>query len=165
MNTWILVADGSRANLFSRSSDQPHLHQVETWSNQGGRTPDHCSETDNLGSSRGGMGRQGSSMTPPTDPKRHSQQVFAKELISLLKTRHSGYDHLVVIAPPKFLGDLRAEFDHSIRHKLVGEFDKDFTHLSAHDLSPHLDKLLAQTHEEIAAVPARTAGTAASHPD
>ena len=138
MKTFILVADGSRASLYSRTSEQPQIRLMEAWDNQGGRTPDHHSESDDLGSSR-----PGSSMTPHTDPKRHSQQVFAKKLSTVLNERVSGYDQLVVAAAPKFLGDLRQDFGDAVSQKIVAELDKDLTHLSIYELAPHFEEVLA----------------------
>jgi protein required for attachment to host cells len=136
MNTWILVADGSRANLFSRHSDG-QLEKLEGWDNPEGRLAGSESQTDDLGSAR-----PGSSMTPPTDPKRHSQEVFARQLAAVLKERCTGFTRLLVVAAPKFLGDLRQQLDESVRKKVAAEFAKDLTQLSAHELAPHLDKLM-----------------------
>ncbi len=136
MNTWILVADGSRANLFLRAKDN-RLEKLEGWDNPEGRLAGSDSETDSLGSAR-----PGSSMTPPTDPKRHSQVVFARQLASVLKDRSSAYDRLLLVAAPKFLGDLRPLLDESVQKKIAAEFAKDLTQLSAHELAPHLDKLM-----------------------
>ena len=135
MTIWILVADGSRASLFSRDGDR--LEELEGWDNPEGRLAGSESQTDSLGSAR-----PGSSMTPPTDPKRHSQEVFAKQLAAVLRERSSGYQRLVLVAAPKFLGDLRQQLDASVQKKIVAEFAKDLTQLSAHELVPHLDKLM-----------------------
>ena len=145
MKTFILIADGSRASLLFRSTKEPQLRQMECWDNAGGRTPDHLSETDRLGSS-GGHGNHSSSMTPTTDPKRHSQHLFAKKLAGVLKQRLTGYDQLVVSASPKLLGDLRKEYDAEVSKKIVAELGKDLTQVPIHDLGPHLDHILGKDH-------------------
>lgn len=136
MNTWILVADGSRANLFARDNGG-RLEKLEGWDNPEGRLAESESESDSLGSAR-----PGSSMTPPTDPKRHSQEVFARQMAAVLKERCSAYDRLLLVAAPKFLGDLRQQLDQSVQKKIAAEFAKDLAQLSAHELGPHLDKLM-----------------------
>ena len=144
MNTWILVADGGRAVLYSRTTHQPKLHQMESFDNVAGRMPDHLSQADQLGSSQRGHGMHGSSMTPVTDPKLHRQELFAKEVCALLHQRLTGYDELILIAAPRFLGELRKQLDEAVLAKTIAQFDKDLTHVTEHDLPEHLHKLLAR---------------------
>jgi len=141
MKTFVLIADGGRARLLFRSTEEPHLRQLEDWDHEAGRLPDHLSQTDSLGSTEG-HGNHHSSMTPTNDPKRHSQQVFAKKLAEYLKQSSSDYDQLIVVAAPKFLGDLRKEFDAEVNKKIIAELDKDLTHVPLHDLGSHLDHLV-----------------------
>jgi protein required for attachment to host cells len=139
--TWILIADGSRATLYEQSDSDATLRQLENWDNEGGRTSDHVAETDALGTSGGGS--QPNAMGSQSDPKRHSQYDFARKLAHVLNEQEKAYDHLIVVAPPKVLGDLRKQLSPHVQPKIIGEFHKDLTHVSAHDLPGHLTGLLA----------------------
>jgi protein required for attachment to host cells len=144
MTTWILVADGSRAHLYAQHPPSTALESVESWDNVEGRISDHQSESDRLGSSGGGRGSsQHSIMAPETDPKDHAKQVFAHKLANLLNEKESSYHSLIVIAPPHLLGELRKHLNPRVQAKVSAEFNKDLTHVSAHDLPSHLEKLLA----------------------
>ena len=138
MKTYILIADGSRARLLSRTTEEPQILQLEDWDHEAGRLPEHLTQSDDLGSTVG-QGTHHSSMTASNDPKRHSQHVFAKKLAEFLKHDCNLYDQLMVVAAPKFLGDLRKEFDGVVSRKVVAELGKDLTRVSLHDLESHLD--------------------------
>ena len=137
MKTYILIADGSRARLLSRTTEKPQLAQLEDWDHEAGRLPDFLSED-----AEAGHENHHSSMTASNDPKRHSQQVFAKKLAEYLKQSSSRYDELIVVAAPKFLGDLRKEFDGEVSKKILSELHKDLTHVSLHDLESHLEPVV-----------------------
>lgn len=143
MNTWFLIADGDRAQLYSRETPQSPLKEVDGWDNKGGKLQDHITEVDELGSSRDEPAHTGAVNTAGNDPKRHVQGVFAKELADILKIHQANYEALVVVASPKVLGDLRQAFDSVVKNKITQEFSKDLTHLAPHELAEHLDNLMA----------------------
>jgi protein required for attachment to host cells len=143
-NTWILIADGSRAHLYSLSQDKQQVHPIEGWDNKGGRsTPSAMAEPDH-NTGKHGKGSEAVHGTSEADAKRHSQQIFARELAEALKERHADFDELVIVASPKVLGDLRKDLDTEVQRKIVIEIDKDLTHVTAHDLPSHLEKLMAK---------------------
>jgi protein required for attachment to host cells len=143
-NTWILIADGSRANIYSLSEDRKQVHPVEGWDHKGGRSTSNAIVEADASTHRAAKGSEAVSGTAEADPKRHSQQVFAKELAAVLQERHTDYDELIVVASPKVLGDLRKDFANDVQQKIVAEFHKDLTHVSAHDLPAHLEKLMTK---------------------
>jgi NhaA family Na+:H+ antiporter len=52
---------------------------------------------------------------------------------------NKSFDKLVLIAPPKMLGDLRAQLDKSVLPHIIGSLSKDLTHLSAGEIMIHLN--------------------------
>ncbi|MBZ0218358.1 MAG: host attachment protein [Fimbriimonadaceae bacterium] len=142
--TWVLIADGARARLLVNTGRgtglKPALDQEfigdkrqsrELTSDKPGRTFD-----------RGGQGRH--SMEPPTDPHRHEQHMFARSLADLFeeKQKHNAFDRLIVVAPPKTLGDLRAEFPKAVADLVSDELNKDLTKIPIHELPDHLSELI-----------------------
>lgn len=83
-------------------------------------------------------------MEPPTDPKRQAQQEFAGDLASELRRAadDGDLDHVVLVAPPQMLGDLRGALDDRVRDKVIGELDKDLAKLKIHELPSHLGDIL-----------------------
>jgi len=84
-------------------------------------------------------------MEPRTDPHEHEQNTFHHRLAAYLdQARKRGdFDQLVVVAPPKALGNLRNELTDATRAKVVGELNKDITHVPIRDLAAHLGSVLA----------------------
>ena len=80
-------------------------------------------------------------MEPATDPQRHAEYEFARDLSEHLETasnRHR-FDYLVLVAAPKILGDLRELLPKTVHGKIVAEINKDLTKILTRDLGKHLD--------------------------
>jgi protein required for attachment to host cells len=148
--TWILIADGGRARLleqdrksrtfkptFERDFFGSKVQSKEIASDRPGRTFDSA-----------GRGQPGDAaahgrhaMEPGTDPQRHAEYEFARDLSDHLETaanRHQ-FDHLVLVAAPKILGDLRELLPKTVHGKIVAEINKDLTKIPTRDLGKHLD--------------------------
>ncbi len=67
---------------------------------------------------------------------------FAAETAELLKKRaHANdFETLIIIAPPKTLGELRKHYDKALESRLAGEVDKDLT---GHTV-PQIEEALAR---------------------
>jgi protein required for attachment to host cells len=141
---WVLVADAARARLFQVAQPQltlsaalgrelidTNLPSREIASDRPGRTFDS-----------GGEGRH--AKEPPTDPARHAQEEFARDVVRQLdEHRRSGaFDRLIVVAPPQFLGDLRALMPEQLQSMVVAEVGKDLSKLPLRDLQDHLREVL-----------------------
>jgi protein required for attachment to host cells len=137
--TWILVADGARARLLVNegynSGLEPALAEEFIADNR--PSGDLVSDRPGRTFDRGGQGRH--AMESPTDPHRHEQQIFAQSLAHLLEEQRlkRSYDQLIIVAPPKALGDLRAEFTKAVSDMVINELNKDLTKTAIHDLPSH----------------------------
>lgn len=142
--TWILIADGARARLLANKGRGTGLEPALDQEFIGNNLPSRDLTSDKPGRTfdSGGQGRH--SMEPPTDPQRHEQQLFARNLCDLLeeKQKLDAFDRLVVVAPPKTLGDLRAGFSKAVTARITGELNKDLTKTSVHELPKHLTELI-----------------------
>ena len=76
-----------------------------------------------------------------TDFHQLEEDRFAAETAELLKKRafDHDYDSLIVIAPPRTLGELRKHYHKEVSSRLAGELDKDLT---GHTI-PDIEKALA----------------------
>src|SRR3954471_4196723 len=139
-NALVLVGDGKKA-LFLRNKGTPNaveliveheLHQENP--------PTRDQGTDRPGRKPGGDGVSRSAVGD-TDIHQLREQDFAAEIAAALyKMEHAHqFDELVVVAPPKMLGDLRAAFHKEVAECVVAEVPKDLT---SHPI-PELAKVLS----------------------
>ncbi len=151
MNQWILVADASRARLFSVSESSNHDHlgdgQPPAWVlEQELEHPKSRAKVSELVSGQQGRSQQSGNhnlhpaMSERTDPKEVEAEVFARQLAEVLHqgNTHNRFERLVLIAPPHFLGLLRSTIDPQVAKRVVLSLDKDYTHLPLRELTPHV---------------------------
>jgi protein required for attachment to host cells len=69
-----------------------------------------------------------------------AEERFAAQIADLLygMAHAHTFDHLVVIAAPKVLGNLRAAFHPEVATRVVSEVAKDLTSVPTHDLAKRL---------------------------
>jgi protein required for attachment to host cells len=141
---WVLVADASRARLFRAEQPQQILTPALGEELIGSNLPSREIASDRPGRSfdRGGQGRH--AMEPSTDPARHAQEEFARDVVRLLdeKRKSGSFERLVVVAPPQFLGDLRAVMPQQLQAAVSAEVAKDLSKLPPHELQGHLREVL-----------------------
>jgi protein required for attachment to host cells len=140
---WVLVADAARARLFQVEPEKtlaPALGQELIGSNLPSR--EIASDRPGRTFDRGGQGRH--AMEPSTDPARHAQEQFARDIVRLLdeKRESRSFERLVVVAPPQFLGDLRAVMPQQLQEAVSAEVAKDLSKLPPHELRHHLREVL-----------------------
>jgi len=143
--TWILVANGTQAFIarnrgpghgiekdLEHEFDGPNVPSREIMADAPGRASDSA-----------GQGRH--AMERPTDPRRHNQQEFAREIAAYIDkaAEKNDFDGLVVAAAPQMLGELRTCLSSASKAKLAGELAKDLTHLPIHKLPDHLGEIIA----------------------
>lgn len=111
-NTWIVVADSSRARILSTHTRVKPPIDIEELSHPEGRMKAQELTTDRPGSTNDSHGDGRHGMEPP-DLHHHHHEIFAKEIAEYLeKGRNSGkFTQLALVAPPAFLGVLRQKLD------------------------------------------------------
>ncbi len=143
-STWIVVAESARARIFTMSGIGGKLQEITDLSHPESRLHDTELSSDLPGRTFDiqGQGRHG--MEPATDPKEREAQAFAAEIARHIERgRHEGnFDGLVLIAPPKFLGRLRADLTKPARDALVGELDKNLVEADTKTLQRQVSALL-----------------------
>lgn len=107
---WVVVADESRAIIYSRKTRRGPLLELSSLENEMSR-----SKTSELISDRGGRSYDSAGKGRHTmareksDPKRHLAEAFAKQIAERIgKATHVGSCRgYALVAPPRFLGILR----------------------------------------------------------
>ena len=142
--TWILVADGARAHVVKNEGPGKGLAAVMDHDFAAPHPPSRDFGTDKPG--RGFESSDGSrhGKEPRIDFHTYEKTRFAKDIAQMLE-QAAGldlYDRLVLVAPPKTLGDLRKGLGVQAMSRVSGDLAKDLTHLDIHELSGHLDHLV-----------------------
>jgi len=143
--TWVLVADTTRARVFSVEKATPGLQEVETLVHTESRLHEQELTSDQRpGRRQGSDGTGGHSMGHEVDPKRQEHQRFAKEISAYLEGAHTAkrFERLYVVAAPAFLGDLRNHLSKVVAQAVSAEIPKNITRLTATEIRDHLPERL-----------------------
>jgi protein required for attachment to host cells len=137
--TWIVAADSSRARVL-QVADRERLVEIESFLNPDGRMDERELTTDAHPRFRGTAGP--GSDRQETSAQEHATDLFAKRVGDYLdkaRTEHR-YDQLVIVAPPKFLGVLRAELGKEVEKLVVNELPKELSSLNERELERYFAK-------------------------
>jgi len=119
--TWILVADGEEARLFRNAgSDYTlSLEQVDVFKS---------SDTPHEGPS--------GHRPPESDTQSTGEATFAKQLSNRLNAAalHNAYEHLVLMADPQTLGQIRPQLHMQTERRIIGEVAKTFSNAPLEDI-------------------------------
>lgn len=144
--TWVLVADGEKALVFfNNDSDMsPDLRTLDA-------TEIENPPSRNLGAARPGRANAGQAGNPrrssfeETDFHQLAEDGFAQGIIARLNSlaRDNAFDRLIVFAPAKTLGKMRAHYSAELRKKIATEADKDLTNHSLDQIEKHFRAALS----------------------
>lgn len=131
--TWILVADRARARLFESGAADHSLSEIADFLNPEGRGEAKAGEDDRPARVHDRMGAGRHAVEPSSNERDKSIERFARALVDELSRGRVGnrFDQLVLVAPPAFLGALRAELDRPLAAMLTHSIDKDLTRADA----------------------------------
>ncbi len=139
------MADGARARVLRNDGIGKGLQPAIN-----GEIAHTVPATRELGTDRPGRTQQRSTsgrhaIQPHVDWHRFEKEKFGKEMAALLDAaaERRAFQRLVLIAPPRTLGDLRAALGTKARALIHAEIDKDLTHVTIQELPDHLTKVVA----------------------
>lgn len=124
----VLVADGRKMLFFRNAGDASHPNLVVETAEERANPADRDQKTDRAGRASSPQGAAFGSMEE-VDFHQQEEDRFAAETANLLKKRAlaNDYEALIVVAPPKTLGELRKHYHKEVSERLIGELDKDLT--------------------------------------
>ncbi len=139
-NSVVLVADGRKMLFLRNEGDGVHPKLVVEAAQEHPNPATRDQATDAAGRASTPQGVRGSSVEP-TDFHQLEEDRFAAEVADLLKKRAlaNDFESLIVVAPPKTLGELRKHYHKEVSAKLTGELAKDLT---GHPI-PDIEKAVA----------------------
>jgi len=136
-NAFVLVADGRKALFFRNEGDADFLNlQVEHAAEQI-NPADRDQKTDAAGAAS--STRMGT--MEEVDFHQQEEDRFAADTADMLKRRAlaNEFESLIIVAPPKTLGELRRHYHKEVSNRLTGELAKDLT---GHPV-PEIEKALS----------------------
>lgn len=138
---FVVVADGRKMLFFRNAGDplNPNLEVVRV--REQDNPPDREQGSDTAGRTFSSAGR-GRSAYEETDFHQLEEDRFASETAAMLKKRalRNEFDSLIVVAPPRTLGELRKHYHKEVETRLAGEIAKDLT---GHPVS-EIEKIIIQ---------------------
>jgi len=141
---WLVVADRVGARIMAVRDGGKTLEARETFDNPRGRLKDGEIDSDRPGRAfdSGGEGRH--AMSRAESPHERIGADFAREIgARLAKARGAGeMDELVLVAEPRFLGQLRDALDEQTAGCVVASVAKDLAQVEAAALGAHLGEAL-----------------------
>ena len=125
-DTLIVVAESSRAKIFLMKSRKEPLLELANLNHTESRLHERELVSDRPGRTFDSRGAGRHAKSPQTATKRQEAMNFAKEVSAYIEDGKAriGYDRLVLMAPPGFLGLLRKSLSESSRQLIFREIDK-----------------------------------------
>jgi protein required for attachment to host cells len=137
-NSFVVVADGEKMLFFRNEGDAEYPQLIVERNREQVNPPNSEQRTDEPG--RGHSPGPGRSAYEETDFHQLEKDRFAHETADMLKrwALRNDFEQLVVVAPPKTLGELRKHYHKEVEKRLVGEIPKDLTNMPVKDIEKAL---------------------------
>jgi len=125
---FVVVADGRKMLFFRNQGDEtyPNLQIVRVREQDNPSDGDQKSDAPGRSSSSVGSAR---SAFTEVDFHQLEEDRFASETAELLRKRalNNDFESLIIVAPPRTLGELRKHYHKEVESRLAGEIAKDLT--------------------------------------
>jgi len=126
--TWVLVADGAKALFLENITDAQNPNLVVRRVEEQDNPPNRKQQSDRPGRMPDPGPGQRSGLAE-ADWHRLEEARFAADAADILyRLAHNGaFDRLVLVAPPRTLGELRPHLHKEVASRVVAEIAKDLT--------------------------------------
>lgn len=137
--TWVVVADRSRARLFSVATPKGPLEELEDLVH-----PEARSHEGDLTSDRPGRSNDQHVLGAENSARDQQAHEFAREIVVRLESGRVEHqmEQLIVVAAPDVLGMLRKTMSGSLAKLVVLEIDKNVTQRKPADIRKLLPKFI-----------------------
>ena len=139
-NSFVLVADGRKMLFFRNEGDSEFLKLEVERKREHDVGEDRDMKTDDAGRTFDASGGAGRSAYEEVDFHQLEEDRFAAEAAEMLKQRalRNEFDSVIIVAPPRTLGELRKHYHKEVEKRLTGEIAKDLT---GHPV-PEIEKII-----------------------
>ena len=145
----IVVADEGEARFYDVTRPEVRLQEVGRLEDPASRLHDRDFKSDRPGrvfDHAPGTGRRGAvphhAVGGESGPHKHEAELFARRIVQQLERaqQEKGFDRIVLMAGPAFLGLLRQALPKSLRSMVVAEVHKDLVHEADEAVQAHLPR-------------------------
>ena len=128
-NSFVVVADGKKMLFFRNEGDSEFPKLEVERKRETADAPDRDQKTDAPGRAFDSSGGAGRSAYQEVDFHQLEEERFAAETAEMLRKRalSNDFESLIIVAPPKTLGELRKHYHKEVEKRLAGEVAKDLT--------------------------------------
>lgn len=142
--TWIVVADHQHARLYVNDGPGHGVQPLDDIEMDTVLKPSRdidAHQPDTGFSARNGVHH---GYEPKTDAHEKAGRDFLKDVVDAVGAAkgRGAFDRLILVAPPRALGELRQMLPDALGQSVAGEVDKDLTKASADDIAKHLESVL-----------------------
>lgn len=139
-NSFVMVADGKKMLFFRNEGDAEFLKLEVERKREQADLADRDMKTDDAGRTFDASGGAGRSAYEEVDYHQLEEDRFAAEAAEMLKQRalRNEFESVIIVAPPRTLGELRKHYHKEVQKRLAGEVAKDLT---GHPV-PEIEKIL-----------------------
>ena len=140
MTDMVVVADSTRARIFTADSSHLLLDEIETLAHPEGRMHEQDMVSDMPGRSAGKGGGGDHAYQEIIEPREQEMIMFAKRLADYLSYAIKSHqvNKLFILAAPAFLGELRTHLSSEVSDKIALELNKNLVHHSVEEIRDHL---------------------------
>ena len=128
-NSFVVVADGKKMLFFRNEGDGVYPKLEVERKRETADAPDRDQKTDAPGRAFDASRGAGRSAYQEADFHQLEEDRFAADTAELLRRRalRNEFESLIVVAPPRTLGELRKHYHKEVEKRLAGEVAKDLT--------------------------------------
>lgn len=141
--TWIVLADAATARVYEPQAGRRDWKLIAELAH-----PQSRAKESELGRDKPGRVKQSTgsraAMEPRTPRKEVEIEKFSRQIAKALDGAlvRKAYDRLVLVAPPEFVGVLRATLPERVERRIAATVEKDYLHLDAPEVRDRLEKQL-----------------------
>ncbi|MGG5890083.1 host attachment protein [Falsiroseomonas sp. HC035] len=138
---WAVIADAQHCRVFARAAPAGRWDELAERAIEISNPRSHERGTDQPGRVQESATAAHHAIEPRSDPHREAKRAFARQLAERLETAatEGSFGRLTLVAPPPFLGDLRAALLDRARARVVASLDKDLTRLPQAEIVEQLE--------------------------
>ena len=143
--TWVVVADHQHGHAYQNDGPSRGLQPVDGFSFE-----THLHRGQDLVSDRparafSGAGGTPHAVEPKIDPHRQEGERFVADMTTALAAAcdRGDFHRLLLIAPPRALGEFRKHLPKRVRDKIIAEINEDLTQAPLQQVITHVEPHLA----------------------
>jgi protein required for attachment to host cells len=142
MRHWVVITDAGSCRVYETNDALSAFAEVRSLTNE--RIHLEVAElvSDQRGATQSRPGGERSAFDRHTDPREVERVRFAREVAELLE--QEAPERIVIAAPPRFLGDLRAQLSERVHRAVLATIEHDYVKTPLNELPERIRAHLSE---------------------